>query len=45
LKAKKEEKKGKGSAVKAPKAVKTDKKERILKGLKSIVGEKNATAD
>jgi FAD/FMN-containing dehydrogenase len=31
--------------VKAPKVVKTDKKERILKELKSIVGEKNPTAD
>jgi glycolate oxidase len=39
LKAKEEKK------AKAVKAVRTDKKERILKELKSIVGEKNATAD
>ncbi len=46
MKAKKEKKKGKAvKAVKVVKAVKTDKKERILKELKSIVGEKNATAD
>jgi hypothetical protein len=46
LKAKKKEKKAKAvKAVKAVKAAKTDKKERILKELKSIVGEKNATAE
>ena len=46
MKAKKKEKKAKAAkAVKAVKAVKTDKKEKILKELKSIVGEKNATAD
>ena len=43
MKAKEKEKKAK--AVKTVKAVKTDKKERILKELRSIVGEKNATAD
>jgi len=40
LKTKEKEKK-----TKAVKTVKTDKKERILKELRSIVGEKNATAD